>query len=195
MVGHQNYRKNREKLVRNVLKDSKTSLEKIRVKYISFSTKESLSRTTVRRILKKHGVFSRITAKMITIKNNCKFSKKKWSKQLMKKGAGFWYSVVFADETRLKLHSDGIVRVFRRKNTRYHEKNVRNASTDRRSIMDWGAIRSDGRKMMVKCPNTLNGISCLNILNRYNKKVHFPGLVFQQDNAPVHTASTKKLFP
>ena len=40
----------------------------------------------------------------------------------MKKGAGFWYSVVFTDETRVKLTSDGIVQVFRRKNTRYHEK-------------------------------------------------------------------------
>ena len=40
---------------------------------------------------------------------------KKWSKQMMKKGAGFRYSVVFTDETRLKLTSDGIVRVFRKK--------------------------------------------------------------------------------
>ena len=32
-----------------------------------------------------------------------------------KKGAGFWYSVVFTEETRVKLTSDGIVRVFRRK--------------------------------------------------------------------------------
>ena len=69
---------------------------------------------------------------------------------MMKKGDGFWYSVVLTDETSVKLTSDGIVRVFRRKNTRYHEKNMRNASTDRRSIMYWGAIRSDGRKMLVK---------------------------------------------
>ena len=54
---------------------------------------------------------------------------------MMKKGAWFWYSVVFTDETRVKLTSDGIVRVFRRKNTRYHEKKARNVSTDRRSIM------------------------------------------------------------
>ena len=62
--------KTEKKLVRDVLKDPKTSLEKIRVKYNSFSTKESLSRTTVRRILNKHGVYSRIAAKKITIKNN-----------------------------------------------------------------------------------------------------------------------------
>ena len=81
--------KTEKKLVRDVLKDPKTSLEKIRVKYISFSTKESLSRTTVRRILKKHGVFSRIAAKKITIKNNSANFRKKWSKQMMEKGAEF----------------------------------------------------------------------------------------------------------
>ena len=54
---------------------------------------------------------------------------------MMKKGAGFSYSVVFTDDTRVKLTRDGIIRDFRRKNTRYHVKNVRNASTDRRSIM------------------------------------------------------------
>ena len=62
--------------MRDVLKDPKTSLEKIRVKYNSFSPKESLSRTTVRRILKKHGVF-RIAAKKITIKNNSANFRKK----------------------------------------------------------------------------------------------------------------------
>ena len=48
----------------------------------------------------------------------------KRSKQIMKKGDGFWYSVVFTDETRVKLTSDGIVRVFRKKNTQYHEKKM-----------------------------------------------------------------------
>ena len=32
-----------------------------------------------------------------------------------KKSAEYWYSVVFTDETRVKLTSDGIVRVFRKK--------------------------------------------------------------------------------
>ena len=52
----------------DVLKDPKTTLERIRVKYNSFSTKESISRTTLRRILRKHGVFSRVAAKKISIK-------------------------------------------------------------------------------------------------------------------------------
>ena len=58
----------------------------------------------------------------------------------IKKSVEYWYSVVFTDETRVKLTSDGIVRVFRKKNTRYAQKNVKNVTTDRRSLMFWGAI-------------------------------------------------------
>ena len=67
-------------------------------------------------------------------------------------------------------------------------------TTDRRLLMFWCAIRSDGRKMLVKCPNTLTSRSYLDILKDYNKKLHFPGLVFQQDNAPTHKASIIKIF-
>ena len=67
-------------------------------------------------------------------------------------------------------------------------------TTDRLSLMFWGAIRSDGRKMLVKCPNILTSSSYLDILEDYNEKLHFPGLVFQQDNAPTHKASIVKNF-
>ena len=40
--------------------------------------------------------------------------------------------------------------------------------------------------MLVKCLNTLTISSYLDILEDYNKKLHFLGLVFQQNNAPTH---------
>ena len=91
---------------------------------------------------------------------------------MIKKSAEYWYSVVFTDETRVKLTSDEIVRVFRKKNTRYAQKNVKNMTTDRRSLMFWGAIRSECRKMLVKCPNTLTSSSYLDTLKDYNEKLH-----------------------
>ena len=48
--------------------------------------------------------------------------------------------------------------------------------------------------MLVQCPNTLTSSSYLDILKDYNKKLHFPGLVFQQKNAPTHKASIIKQF-
>ena len=68
LVVLQSYRKKPKENWSKMFKDSKTTLERIRVKYNSFSTKESISRTTVRRILRKHGVFSRVAAKKTSIK-------------------------------------------------------------------------------------------------------------------------------
>ena len=59
-------------------------------------------------------------------------------------------------------------------------------SSDKRSLMFCGAIRSDGRKLVVKCPNKLNAVGCLEILKIYEEKMHFLDLIFQQDNAPAH---------
>ena len=52
--------------------------------------------------------------------------------------------------------------------------------------MFWGAIRSDGRKLFVKCPNKLNAVGYLEILKNYEEKMHFLDLIFQQGTAPVH---------
>ena len=65
-------------------------------------------------------------------------------------------------------------------------KNTKKLNSDERSLMFWGAIRSDGRKLLVKCPNKLNAIGYLEILKIYEEKMHFLDLIFQQDNAHVH---------
>ena len=66
------------------------------------------------------------------------------------------------------------------------KKNIKSLSSDKRSLMFWGAIQSNGRKLLVKCPNKLNAVSYLEILKIYEEKMHFRDIIFQQDNAPVH---------
>ena len=69
---------------------------------------------------------------------------------MLKKPFSFWQNVVFTGETRVRISSDGIIRVFRRNGTRFLEKNTKNLSSDKRSLMLWGAIQSDGRKLLVR---------------------------------------------
>ena len=64
-------------------------------------------------------------------------------------------------------------------------KNTKNLSSDKRSLLFSGAIRSDGRKLLVKCPNKLNAVGYFEILKIYKEKIHFLDIIFQQDNAPV----------
>ena len=58
------------------------------------------------------------------------------------------------------------------------KKNPKNLSSDKRSLMFWGAIRSDGRKLLVKCPNKLNAVGYSEILKTYEEKMHFLDLIF-----------------
>lgn len=180
--------KDEKKLVSDTLKNPKTSLERIRVNFNSFSTGPSISRSTVRRILKKHGVFSRSAAKTLLLTKKSEKNRLQWCREMRKKPFSYWQNVVFTDETRIRLCSDGIVRVFRKNGTRNDPKNCKSFSNDRRSLMFWGAIRSDGRKCLIKCPNTLNSSGYLKILEEYDEKMHFGDLIFMQDNAPVHKA-------
>ena len=39
--------------------------------------------------------------------------------------------------------------------------------------------------MLVKCPNKLSAVGCLEILKIYEEKLHFLDIIFQQDNAAV----------
>ena len=66
------------------------------------------------------------------------------------------------------------------------EKNTKKLSSDKGSLMFWGAIRSDGRKLRVKFPNKLNAVGYLENLKIYKEKMHFLDIIFQQDSAPVH---------
>ena len=110
----------------------------------------------------------------------------------LKKPLSFWQNVVFTDETRVRISSSGIFRLFRRNGTRFFE-NTKILSSDKRSLMFRGAIQSDGRKLLVKCPNKLKTLGYLEILKIY-KKMHFLDIIFQQDNAPAHKSKDYRQF-
>ena len=112
--------KDEKKLVTDVLKNPMVSLEKVRVHFNSFSTKESITRQTVRKISRKHRIRSRIAAQKLNLKREHKINRQKWCKLIKNRPFSYWQNVVFTDETRVRLTSDGIVRVLRKNGTRYN---------------------------------------------------------------------------
>ena len=112
-------KKRQKKLVSDVLKNPKSTLERVRVSFNSFSTDNTISKDTVRRILKKYGIKSRICARKLKLKKNNKILQWKWCVKMVKQPAAYWLNVVFTDETRIRLNSDGIIRVFWKNFTRF----------------------------------------------------------------------------
>ena len=78
----------------------------------------------------------------------------------------------------------GIVRVFRRKGTRFLEKKPKKLSFDKRSLLFWGAIRSDGQKMLDNCSIRLTAAEFLETENTTNKCTI--RTLFSTINATVH---------
>ena len=99
-------KKSEKKLINDVLKDHKTSLERIRVAHNAFSCYDTISRDTVRRIFKNLMFFQ----------------------EMMQKSK-------FEEEKQVRISSDGIVRVFQRNGTRFLGRNTKNLSSDKRSLM------------------------------------------------------------
>ena len=134
-------------LVRDTLKDPKKSLQKTRVWFNSFSTNKLISAATVRRILGKYKIKSRAAAKKLYLNEKSRKNRVKWCQKMLKitkKDPVFWLNVVFTDETRVRLSSDGIVRVLRKPGTRYNPKNTKNFTKDKRSIMFWNGLEGGG---------------------------------------------------
>ena len=82
-------------IVRRVEKDPKTTLERVRVLQNSFSTSKTVSKCTVRRILKKYGIVSRKAAKKVLLEQKTKAGQKTLVLENVEKAPWFLSSVNF----------------------------------------------------------------------------------------------------
>ena len=78
-------------IVQRVEKDPKTTLDQIRVVLEnSFPTSKTVSRRTIRRILKKYGILFRKAAKNINLNKKQRKIRKRWCSRLLKRPLGFY---------------------------------------------------------------------------------------------------------
>ena len=167
----QNCQKIRKKLVTDVLKGPKTSLERIRVVHKAFSCYDSISRGTVRRILKKYGVCSRNAAKKsvwrkkasVFVQNGVSICSRSRSR------SGRVLFLLMKQECASQ--ATELLEFFEEMERNLWKKNKKKMSSDKRSLMFWGAMRWNGLELLVKCPNKLIAVG----LRRKNT---FPGHFF-----------------
>lgn len=106
----------------------------------------------------------------------------------------FWRRVVFSDEKVFQSSHNGHIRVYRPRNSRYHERYI--ASTERSgrfSVNLWGWISAVSPGVTVNVENRLNSDVYVRILEH----IMLPSVrgvyrndnfIFQHDNCTVHTA-------
>jgi transposase len=149
-----------------------------------------VSKNTVRKVLHEKDVFGRAAAKKLSISPSTRKIRNTWCREKSLEDENYWQKVIFSDESRFGLQSDGRVWVWRRSHERYAPHCTVSQSTDRRSIMYWGCISYDGVGKLIRCTNHVKAEEYCNILQEACIQIASTDcqLIFMQDNAPIHRA-------
>lgn len=194
--------KDDRRLKLTVLKDRKISLKALAQNFTTASGRK-VSRQTITRRLARQGFSSRRCAKKpLLSKKNIK-DRLRFLTEYGRNDADWFDRVLWSDESRFQLCSDGPERCIRRSNERCHpdclSTTVKHGGG---SIMVWGAFSSAGVGVLVRCEKSVTAAEYLKILRKGllpSIQSLFPdenheNIVFQQDNAPAHTAKVTKRF-
>ncbi len=104
--------------------------------------------------------------KTIAIGPKTALNRIRWYKQRKNGSVANWKRIVFTDEVKIPLSSDSRVTVWRRNGKRFYPSCVVSKSTDKRSIMFWGIVRSDGQKILIKCPDRMKSDDYVRFLHQ-----------------------------
>ncbi len=174
------------KLICEVQNNPKTSAEKIRVMWNSFSTINGVSAKTIRRVLHKYGIRSRSGPKTIAIRPKTALNRIRWRNQHKIWSVADRRRIVFTDEVRFRLFCDGRVTVSKRNGKKFDPSCVVSKCTDKRSMMFWAIIHSDGQKMLSKSPDRMKTDDYVRILHQAPGDVITDAVILQHEKCPFH---------
>lgn len=165
--------------------------------------KLNCSLTTAGKTLHDAGIRSHIAAKKPFISESNAVARFRWCEKNKNKSAYDWSRVIFSDETSMEIGKPSRqIRVWRNTRERFNaECLVPTFKSGRRSVMVWGCFVGEIKGPLVFCDEfreekeKITAKTYLKILEahllpfqRIVYDLSSPHLIFQQDNAPIHTA-------
>lgn len=154
-----------------------------------------VSRMTICRVLNRNGLKTYRAAIKSKLSHKHTKNRLKFAKDYKRFSQSDWNNIIFSDECSVKIGNKLIRYVRRPLNTRFHKKYViKSKMQGGTSVMFWGAIFSDGRRILKVCPPRMDSVAYQNILheNLENKISHMETLM--QDNAPIHRSKSTMEF-
>ena len=186
----------KRRICRVVIKSPKLAVASIKSRINAVLTTPVCTKT-VRRTLRANKFFGRSAAKKLLLAPSTRLARLRWCKEqlnLLARMPEFFNSVLFSDEVRFGLSSDGPVWVWRKANERYRPQCTIGRSSVRRSVMYWGCISFDGTVSLIRCSNNMKAPEYVDVLEGAAIQVASSeyGLTFMDDNAPIHRAKLVK---
>jgi len=145
---------------------------------------------TVKRILRRHGLYGRIALKKPLLNKKQIKNRLQWCRQRLSWNSDMWRNVIFSDECKLDLRPNRRLYIRRSIGSRLRAKYIRQTTKFSHSMMIWGAIRGDGNRVLVRCKKNVDSSEYQRVLNDALSHIYSPGNVLQQDGAPAHTSSS-----
>jgi len=145
---------------------------------------------TVKRILRRHGLYGRIALKKPLLNKKQIKNRLQWCRQRLSWNSDMWRNVIFSDECKLDLRPNRRLYIRRSIGSRLGAKYIRQTTKFSHSMMIWEAIRGDGNRVLVRCKKNVDSSEYQRVLNDALPHIYSPGNVLQQDGAPAHTSSS-----
>lgn len=187
-----------KELKKIIKKDNRKSAEQIKDQFNEITSLQ-VSTKTIRRNLHDLNINSRVAVAKPLINERQRINRLNWCLDKKDWTVRKWKNVIFSDESRYTLFkNDGPVRVWRTPGTRYDIENiVPTVKHGGGGIMVWGCFSGKGLGPLIKVEGKMNSHDYIEILESQllpliNKNFNRRGYLFQDDNAPVHTAKVVK---
>ena len=109
-----------------------------------------------------------------------------WAKQRRNRTVEQWKRVVFSDECKFSLKSDGRVYVWSTTGTRYKPENTIEKTTSRFSMMFWGCISGICSRVLLKSPKRCKSADFIDLLETAGIDTLGEDQFVMHDNCPMH---------
>ena len=154
-----------------------------------------VSVNTVKRVLCGAGLNGRISSKKPSLTKANKRKRYTWCKSKLRWTSADWSKIIFNNESKIEIAPRRREYVRRPPNKLFEAINVTGTKKFSPSIMIWGAIRADGRRVIVKCERSVDQHEYQRILAIGLPHIYSTRYTLMQDGATCHTArSTTDFF-
>ena len=154
-----------------------------------------VSNSTVKRTLRENGLFGRVAVRKPCLTQKQRRKRKEWCLERSQWNFNDWAKIIFSDESKVELMPKRRVYVRRsRTANKFDSKYVLPTKKFCSSLMVWGAIRADGKRVLLRCSENVNQQYYQVLLGNALPRIYNTRYVFQQDGATCHTAKSTSQY-
>lgn len=142
----------------------------------------------IRVVLKKYGLFGCIAAKKPFLTKRNKAKRLEYCQERLNWNSIDWSKYIFSDE--VKVFAGLCTRQYfrRKRGTRFLNQNTVKTKKFPLSVMLWGAIRADGKRVLLMCNDNVDSMEYQRLVEAALPEIYTRRYVFQHDGARCHTS-------